>query len=119
MNRRHNNTIKKERIIDLTDIGRHNTMPVVRRELRSMNDPPTQADTINVINEENYEKGLGQPREYIPPDPEPGEDERLENEGATIIHSTTYFPASGKTISKRSQTPEESMANREQYYLDR
>ena len=41
--------IKKERVIDLTDIGRNNTMPVVR-ELRSLSDsPPTQADDINFV----------------------------------------------------------------------
>ena len=46
--------IKKERVIDLTDIGRNNTMPVVR-ELRSLSDsPPTQADDINFVNELQY-----------------------------------------------------------------
>jgi hypothetical protein len=41
-----------------------------------------------------------------------GYEERLEAEGATIIDSTTFFPASNTRITKRSQTPEERAEQR-------
>lgn len=108
--------IKRERIIDLTDMGRHNTTPVIR-ELRSLSDS-SPADTINIINE-NYEKDLEHSDTPNLQDPDGQYEEELEAKGATILDSTTYYPASRTTITKRSMTPEESLANREQYYLDR
>jgi hypothetical protein len=45
--------------------------------------------------------------EYEKYNPEPMEVERLKMEGAQIINSTTYYPASNTTITKRSLTPQE------------
>jgi hypothetical protein len=119
---------KKERVIDLTDIGRRNHMPVLREGesteedpimIRSLNDQPSEAiDAVNFI-DDNINIGHTKTQGYTPPDPEPYEDERLENEGATIHYSTTYYPASNQTITKRSMTPEKSMAERQEQYLER
>jgi len=95
--------IKKERIINLTDSGRNNTTPVIR-ELRSLSDPPTQADTINFINED---RDIGITVGYSPPDPDGQFEEQLEAEGVTILNSTTYFPASKQTVTWKSKTPAE------------
>lgn len=120
------NSNKKERIIDLTDYGRHNTMPVVRETddeipvLRSINDSSTDdIDPINFIAEDSSQ-GYPQSQPINLVDPDGQYEEQLEAEGATIIDSTTYFPASKTTISKRSMTPEETAAERQgQYYLER
>ena len=113
-------SIKRERVIDLTDIGRNNTTPVVR-ELRSLNDlPPTQADAIDFVKED---RDIGTTNKQSPnlQDPDgPFFEEQLEAQGATILDSTTYYPASKISITKRSMTPEESAAERAgQYYLER
>jgi hypothetical protein len=115
---------KKERIIDLTDIGRRNSMPVVRDNddeipvLRSINDSPTDAiDPVNFIAEDR-DQGYSQPKPLVDPDGQ--YEEQLEAEGATIINSTTYFPDSKRTITKRSQTPEERAEQRMfEYYNNR
>lgn len=72
-----------------------------------MSDPSAgQADSINFINE-NYEKDLEHSDTLNLQDPDGQFEEELEAEGAFIIESTTRFPASGTTISKRSLTPKE------------
>lgn len=111
--------IKKERIIDLTDSNRNNTTPVIR-ELRSMSDPILgQAnDSINFVNED---RDIGHSMGPNLQDPDGNYEEELEAKGVTVLNSTTYYPASRTTITKRSMTPEESAAERQgqQYYLDR
>ena len=117
------NSNKKERIIDLTDIGRHNSMPVLREDddeipvLRSINDSPAEAiDPVNFITEDSSQ---GYPQSQPPNliDPDGQFEELLEAEAATIIDSTTYYPASKTSISKRSQTVEERAEQRTfEYY---
>lgn len=108
--------IKRERVIDLTDIGRNNTMPVVR-ELRSLSDQPVSDNVINFVNED---RDIGHSVSPDLQDPDGSYEEQLEAEGATIHESTTYYPASGTTITKRSMTPVESLAHKErEYYLER
>jgi hypothetical protein len=115
-----NSMIKKERIIDLTDSNRNNSTPVIR-ELRSMSDPiqGRANDSINFVNAENNEKDLEHETLNLI-DPDGQYEEQLEASGATILNSTTYYPDSRTTITKRSLTPEESAAERQQqYYLER
>jgi hypothetical protein len=108
----------KEEIIDLTDTGNHNTMPVIREldqdpvtgmaTMRSITDPPKNSafdnEPVHFV-EEN--KGTAYHEPYTPPDPDGGYEEKLEAEGAFIIDSTTYFPASKTTVTKKSYTPAE------------
>jgi hypothetical protein len=120
----------KEEIIDLTDIGHNSSMPVIREldqdpvtglvTMRSATDPPKQGGAFNdtPIHFVEEDKGQGYPEPYTPPDPEPEADERLEMEGAFIINSTTYYPASKTTITKKSQTPAE-IAEERGYSLQR
>jgi len=121
---------KRDRIINLTDSGRHNHTRVVRDlqddgtyKLRAVNwdgslipeenpeDPnslgATEGDMQPSIYIAHEDKGSSYPQPEQPPDIEPGELERLENSGATIIDSTTYYPASRTTVSKRSMTHDE------------
>ena len=107
-NRRNSNMIKKERIIDLTDRGRNNTTPVVR-ELRSLSDQSPAARASNAINFVNEERDIGTTNKQGPnlQDPDGNYEEQLEAEGAFIVQSTTYYPASGTTVTRRSQTPAE------------
>ena len=59
------------------------------------------ADTpIHLIEED---KGQGFKEPIMPPDPDNGFEEKLEAEGAFVINSTTYFPASKQTVTKKSQ----------------
>jgi hypothetical protein len=53
------------------------------------------------------DKGSGYEQPYQPQDIESGFEESLENRGATVHDSTTYYPASGITTRKRSMTHEE------------
>lgn len=66
---------------------------------------------ILVANNEDRMKNAGMPtkqeHEYEPQDIEPGYEEGLENRGATVINSTTYYPASGITTHRRSMTHDE------------
>lgn len=114
----------KEEIIDLTDSGNRNKTSVIRADnTRSILDPKSEhvgafeASGILVIPED---KGLAYSKPYEPQDPDGDFEERLEAEGAFIIDSTTYFPASKTRITKRSQTVEERAQEREfNYYNDR
>jgi hypothetical protein len=123
-NSRRSNIRKRgeEEIIDLTDIGHNNSMPVIREldqdpvtglvTMRSLTDPPKN----NAFNDTPIhfveDKGQGYNESYTPPNPEPEADERLEMEGAFIINSTTYFPASNTRVTKKSQTPAERAEQR-------
>jgi hypothetical protein len=110
---------REEEIIDLTDIGHNNSMPVIREldqdpvtglvTMRSITDSPTKNNAFNdtPIHFVEEDKGQGYPEPYTPADPEPEADERLEMEGAQIIDSTTYYPESRTTITKKSKTPAE------------
>jgi hypothetical protein len=53
------------------------------------------------------DKGSSYQEPYQPTDIEPGYEEHLENTGATIHSSITYYPASKVTTNKRTMTPEE------------
>lgn len=123
---------KKENIIDLTDTSRNNKMPVVRTlevnpitgertyttaEDRSLfRDPESNQDSDNnnpiFIMTTGEDKGQAHEQPYTPPEIEPQEEERLESMGATIHDSTTYYPASNMSVSKRSQTPQERAEER-------
>jgi hypothetical protein len=113
---------KEEEIIDLLDYGNHNTMPVIREleqdpvtglvTMRSVTDSAHGKDSafndspVHFVAEED--RGQGYKKEPDPiPDPDGNYEEQLENEGAFIINSTTYYPASGTTVTKKSQTPAE------------
>jgi hypothetical protein len=132
---------KRDRVVNLTDMGRHNSMKasLVRDlqddgtyKLRAVNwdgslipeENPEDPNSIegvegNTSSQQQQQrrqsqvfivaheaKGSSYSESYQPPtDIEPGYEEYLEATGATIINSTTYFPASKTTISKRSQTP--------------
>jgi hypothetical protein len=119
-NSRSSKAIKIEKVIDLTYIGHNNTMPVIREleqdpvtslvTMRSIIDPDkNSAFGVNdsPIQFADEDRGRGYQEPVTPPDPEGDYEERLEAEGATIIDSTTFFPASNTRITKRSQTPEE------------
>jgi hypothetical protein len=99
---------KQHGVIDLTDMGSHNQMKVVRSRLDSKSDHlGAFADSpIDIISED---KGYLESKiqRQMPEDPEPEFEERLEMEGATILDSTTYFPASNTRLTKRSLTPTE------------
>jgi hypothetical protein len=125
---------KKDRIVNLTDIGRHNTMQA--RLVRNLEDDGTykmrQLDWDgSLIPEANYEdpnsinaaggkhetglplfiahedKGSSYPEPYQPPHPEPVYEEHLESTRATVHSSVTYYPKSGVTTNKRSMTHDE------------
>jgi hypothetical protein len=141
---------KQEKVIDLTDIGKHNKMSesriprqvyldtannrieydpnsipdyVLNNELvptstthdgqqqKQRPAPVKKADQSDIpiimAVSEDRNKGQAYPEPYQPTDPEPYEEQHLENLGATVINSTTYFPESGVTINKRSQTHDE------------
>jgi hypothetical protein len=100
-------------------VKKHATVRVTDNEvLRSINDSPGPIDQINIIDEDR-EKGQGTSMPELV-DPDGQYEEELEAEGATVLNSTTYFPASKTTISKRSMTPEERAQERQgQYYLER
>lgn len=124
---------KRDRIVNLTDSGRHNNMRVVRDlqddgtyRLRQVNwdgslipeeNPYPDPNAIGAVEGQqanglpifiaHEDKGSGYEEPYQPPDIEPGYEEHLENTGATIINSTTYYPGSKTTISKRSMTHDE------------
>lgn len=97
-------------IIDLTDTGSHNQMKVVRSKLDSKSDHlgAFAESPIEIISEDKGFIKIKFPQQ--PEDPEPDFEERLEAEGATIIDSTIFFPASNTRITKRSQTPVERRA---------
>ena len=57
--------------------------------------------------EENKGSALPDEPDSDLPDPDGNFEEKLEKEGAFIIESKTYYPASKRTIVKRSQTPAE------------
>ena len=105
---------KPGEIIDLTDTGSYNNqMKVVRSRLDSKSEHiGAFADSpIDIIPEDkgHLESKI---QRHMPEDPEPEFEEKLEMEGATILDSTTFFPASNTRITKRSQTPEESAEQR-------
>jgi hypothetical protein len=110
---------KREDIIDLVDFSGMNrtnairdTSPRSRLDLKTDYLGGFDSSGIEVIPEDRgYSDSKQQKSE--PADPEPQEDERLEAEGAQIINSSTYFPASKTTLTKRSQTPEERAMERE------
>lgn len=126
------NQIKREQIIDLTDSARNNSTPVVRNldvnpvtgartyttaEDRSLfRDPERDSNNPIFIMTTSEDKGQSHPEPYTPPEIEPQDEERLENMGATIHDSTTYYPASRQSISKRSMTPQEIADERGYYY---
>ena len=125
MKRRRIPNERKEGIIDLTDFGNRNKTSVTR-ETRFRLDP--KSDYIGVIDSSAIhvipeDKGLAYSKPLELQDPEDSFEEQLETEGASIIESTTYFPASGTTVTKRSQTveerAEERMFDNHYYYNDR
>jgi hypothetical protein len=100
--------LDKHQVIDLTDTGIHNQMKTIRSRLDSksehigaFNDSP-----IDIIPED---KGYieSKMQRQMPQDPEPEFEESLEAEGATVLESITYFPASNTRLTKKSQTPAE------------
>jgi len=95
-------------------------LPRAARLVRSTigNERDSQMDFVVDTVPEN--KGLQSPEDEYDEkyNPEPMEDERLEMEGAHIINSTTYYPASNTTITKRSLTPQE-IAEERGYSLER
>jgi hypothetical protein len=119
MKRRILNKEPKEEIIDLTDTGNHNTMPVIREleqdpvtglvTMRSITDPKRNSafDNDSPVQIVTEDKGTVYHEPDTPPDPDGDFEERLEAEGAFIINSTTYFPGSKTTITKKSYTPAE------------
>jgi hypothetical protein len=136
-----NRQVKRDRIINLTDIGRHNTMQArVVRDLQddgtyrlrqvtwegalipeeNPQDPNALGATEGNNNEPvfitaNEDKGSGYRLPYEPTDIEPGYEKGLESTGATVVNSTTYYPASGVTTTKRSMTHEERRSESEYY----
>lgn len=130
---------KKEKVINLTDSGRRNNIRVVRDlqddgtyRLRQVNwdgslipeDNPQDPNAIGAAEGQQAnglqspvfiaqeDKGSSYPQPYQPPEIEPSYEEHLENTGATILDSTTYYPASKTIVSKRSMTPQEIAAER-------
>jgi hypothetical protein len=107
---RHRITDKEQgnEIVDLTDTCSHNQMKIVRSRLDSKSEHigAFRDSPIEIIPEDKgyLESKLQRTQ---PQDPEDSFEERLEAEGATIIDSTTFFPASNTRITKRSQTPAE------------
>lgn len=128
------NKEKRDKIINLTDSGRHNNMHV--RLVRDLQDdgtykmrqvnwdgslipkenPPdpnaigategNQQSPAFVITHED--KGSGYPPQpYQPPEIEHGYEEQLESTGATVHSSITHYPKSGITTNKRSMTHDE------------
>jgi hypothetical protein len=110
---------KEEVIIDLTDTSGNNSMSVVREldqdpvtgmvTMRSITDPPKKGgafdDTPIHFTEEDKGRGYKEPPAL--PDHDGDYEGQLEKEGAFIVESTTYYPASGTTVTRRSQTPAE------------
>jgi hypothetical protein len=110
---------KREDIIDLDDFSGMNrtnairdTSPRSRLDLKTDYLGEFDSSGIEVIPEDRDYSYSKQQRPE-PEDPEPMEDERLEAEGAQIINSSTYFPASKTTLTKRSQTVAERAEERE------
>lgn len=108
---------RKEEIIDLTDIGHNNKMPVIREleqdpvtgvvTMRSINDSPVSTLDNEPIQFIQEDKGQGYREPYTPPEIDGDYESKLEAEGAFIIESKTHYPASNTTVTKRSQTPAE------------
>jgi hypothetical protein len=128
---------KQDKAITLVDIGRRNTMSVNRirtfyidennNRIEYFGDvPPNEAieseDSVEVVDREEIpfigfipddrNKGNTYPEPYQLPEIESGYEEGLEAGGATVIVSSTYYPASGVTISKRSMTHDETADER-------
>jgi hypothetical protein len=115
-----NQRVRKEEVIDLTDIGHDNKMPVIREldqdpvtgmvTMRSVTDPDKNSafgandSPVQFVEED---RGSAYHEPITPTDPDGNYEEQLEAEGAFIIDSTTYFPASKTTVTKKSQTPAE------------
>lgn len=105
----------KEEIIDLTDMGNHNKTSVIRADnTRSILDPKSEHvgtfDSTGIIvipEDKGYIESKLERQATTPEDPDGNYEEQLEAEGAFIIDSTTYFPASGTTVTRKSQTPAE------------
>jgi hypothetical protein len=93
-------------IIDLTDSAMNNHTRVVRSRLDSKSEHIGAFDSTGIIVIPE-DKGLAYSKPNEPQDPEENYEEKLEAEGAHIIESVTHFPASGITITKKSQTPAE------------
>ena len=110
---------KRENVINLIDTGRNNITPVtkVKAAIDSGNNS-TNYDVLPIFITGEDKGQSVHPEPYTPPEIEPQEEERLENLGATVLDSTTYYPASKISISKRSQTPQERAEERG-YSLDR
>jgi hypothetical protein len=112
---RRRTTDKEQRneIIDLTaDTGSHNQMKLVRSRLDSKSEHlGAFADTpIQIVQEDKgYLESKLQRR--MPEDSEPDYEQRLEAEGARVIESITFFPASLTWITKRSQTLKRGRSN--------
>lgn len=89
--------------------------------MRSIIDPDKNSTFNNdsPVQFAEEDRGLGYHEPVTPADPEGDYEERLEAEGATIIDSTTFFPASNTRITKRSQTPEERAEQRMFEYYDK
>lgn len=114
-------------IIDLTGLSNNNEAPLhplqrQRQHTTNTNRPlkatvgGSDSKPIFLTIAENRGSVYPEPPKLI--DPDGNFEEQLEAEGATIIDSTTYYPQSRTTISKRSQTPQEHAAENG-YYLER
>jgi hypothetical protein len=77
--------------------------------MRSITDPKRNSafDNDSPVQIVTEDKGTVYHEPDTPPDPDGDFEERLEAEGAFIINSTTYFPGSKTTITKKSYTPAE------------
>ncbi|MGC2309273.1 MAG: hypothetical protein WA461_12790 [Nitrososphaeraceae archaeon] len=104
---------RKEEIVDLTDIGNHNHTTVVRDR-----DREGFKHIIDIIPEDKMLSTSKFPSTEVT-DSEVGWEERLKAEGATIIDSTTYYPASNQRITKKSLTSAEIAEERMFNYYDR
>jgi hypothetical protein len=127
---------KRDKIINLTDTGRHNSMHV--RLVRNLEDdgtyrmrqmylngslvPEETPQDPNILEgvegkqtslppvivaHEDKGSGYGNKKPYQPPEIETGYEEYLENMGATVLSSVTYYPDSRITTNKRSMTHDE------------
>ena len=117
-NQKYSNRIPKKEsvsVINLTDLGRNNSMPATK--LKAVVDTGSTSNDVPPIFMTVEDKGQSHPEPYMPPEIEPQDEERLENEGATILDSTTYYPASKISVTKRSQTPQEIAEERGYAFL--
>lgn len=109
--------------VGINPVHNKKQQPQPKGLMRSASDPSSSIDNNDVgfyvATSENKQKGLHK-EDPLPDAPEPHDLEHLENTGATIIKSETYFPQSRQTVTTRSMTPEERRAEQErQYYLER